>query len=862
MRPIFAALFCLFVIASGASHGYSQDLFGGDDNLFGLSDIGKESSKPTMTSTLKADPSQPNIVLLEISLKIPEGSYAYSMNPSFGAATKVTFSQLEGLAETSDGFKPDHPPKVVYDDVFEQNLEKFTEQVTWTKKFQVLPGKTDVSVKGNVNFQVCDESACRTYDQEFEAKLTVTPGDTMEKSVEAVSFDGKVEINPKSVVKSLDELPVKFSVMLKSVEANKFLLAVTAKVGPGYHIFATTQDPAMVGLPTTFGTLTLNGLKTVDGVFSPNEPCHELQPFDDDPSIVQKVHEGTVIWTTWLTKDPGVKVDQVGVSGSVSFQVCDDVKCVNGAIDFQVGETKSASVVAPTETVTQTPTTEETVAQVDEESEEPMEGETKALGADGLISFLITAFVAGLLALLTPCVFPMIPVTVSFFLKKAEKKQGNPIVLASVYCLGIMGGFTILGVVMAVFFGATALTALANNAWLNIALSVFLIFFAFNLLGMFEIRVPSWMLNFSAQREGSGGIMGVLFMALTFTLVSFTCTFGFVGLLLVYASKGNLFWPILGMLSFSFAFALPFFFLALFPSYLASLPKSGGWMNNVKVILGIVEIGFAFKFLSVADLAWNPEPYFFDYGLVMSAWMVLSMVAGFYLLGMFRLPHDMPTQQISVFKFAIALSFIGFGTYLAQGIFAAKKPTGFVWQQIEAFAPPVFEFEVLPASHGVASPEVPSDLGPYLVHHGLEFALDYEAASAYAKAQGKPMLLDFTGVNCVNCRKMEKSVLIKPQVMELLPKFVRVQLFTDTDAIPGIDDKTKGAQLRQLNQKLQEEWFGDVSLPAYVVVSPDGKILSRLAGYNADPQVFVNFIERGLARWETKDVAMREAAVR
>jgi thiol:disulfide interchange protein len=851
MRQFLCVVMSLALLSGLASGSSAQDLFGGDD--FGFGSLTQKSSKPTMTSTLKADPAQPNIVTLEISFKIPDGSYIYSMNPSFGAATKVNLATLKGLAETSDGYKADHEPKIAYDETFEQNLEKFFDHVTWTKKLQVLPGQTEVSVKGIVNFQMCDESACRVYDQEFEATLTVTPGETMENSVQAVTFDGKIELDPASPVKSLSDLPAEFAVVLKSVDADKFLLSVTAKVKPGYHIFATTQDPAMVGEPTTFGKLTLSGLKAIDGVFQPSEAHHEHKPFEDDPTIVQKIHEGTITWTTWLTKQPGVKVDEVGVAGTVKFQICNEQRCVNSGFNFQAGSLTATATRGNAEEVVVTPMAPEEAAG---SSDITTEGEVQGLGKDGLVSFLITAFVAGLLALLTPCVFPMIPVTVSFFLKKAEKKQGNPIVLASIYCLGIMGGFTILGVVMAVFFGATALTALANNAWLNIALSVFLIFFAFNLLGMFEIRVPSWMLNMSAQREGQGGIIGVLFMALTFTLVSFTCTFGFVGLLLVYASRGDLLWPILGMLSFSFAFALPFFFLALFPSYLASLPKSGGWMNNVKVVLGIIEIAFAFKFLSVADLAWNPEPYFFDYGLVMSAWMVLSLVAGFYLLGMFRLPHDMPTQQVSVFKFAIALGFIGFGTYLAQGIFAAKKPTGFVWHQIEAFAPPVFEFETAPAGHGREVAAVPDSLGPYLVHHGLEFALDYEAASAYAKAEGKPMLLDFTGVNCVNCRKMEKTVLVKPQVMELLPKFVRVQLFTDTDAIPGIDDKVKGMKLRKLNIKLQEDWFGDVSLPAYVVVSPDGKILSRLAGYNADPQVFVEFIEKGLARWETKDVAM------
>ncbi len=850
MRQFLCVVMSLALLSGLASGSSAQDLFGGDD--FGFGSLTQKSSKPTMTSTLKADPAQPNIVTLEISFKIPDGSYIYSMNPSFGAATKVNLATLKGLAETSDGYKADHEPKIAYDETFEQNLEKFFDHVTWTRKFQVLPGQTEVSLQGSVTFQMCDESSCKPFDQEFETKLTVASGEMIEKSVQGVTFEGKIEIDPSSPVKALSDLPAEFAVVLKSVNSERFLLSVTAKVKPGYHIFATTQDPAMVGLPTTFGPLTLNGLKAVDGVFQPSESFHEHKPFDDDPSIVQKIHEGTIIWTTWLTKQPGAKVDEVGARGSVKFQICNETKCVNSAFSFQAGVVSATAPSGSKEEVAVT-TTETPTEEAAGDNDVP-----KDLGAEGLIPFLVTAFLAGWVALLTPCVFPMIPVTISFFLKKAEKKQGNPVFLASVYCLGIIGGFTVLGIIAAAFFGATALTAMANSSWLNIAMATFLIIFAFNLLGMFEIRIPSSMLNFSAQREGKGGVLGVLFMALSFTLVSFTCTFGFVGLLLVYAARGDFFWPILGMLTFSTAFAMPFFFLALFPSYLTSLPKSGGWMNNVKVILGLLELAFALKFLSVADNMLFGQPIILDFAVVMSIWMVLSFVAGFYLLGMFRLPHDMPTQQISVMKFGVALMFLTFGAFLAQGTLSPKKPTGIAWMVVEAFAPPVFEFEKEAVSGGTThvaeGPEVPEELGPYLVHHGLEFALDYEAAAAYAKANNKLMLLDFTGVNCVNCRRMEKSVLSKPEVVAQMQKFVRAQLFTDT--VPGIYDTAKIKKLVSFNMKLQSEWFGDVSLPAYVIATPEGKILSRTAGYNGDPQAFIQFIEKGLARWETKDVAM------
>ena len=263
--------------------------------------------------------------------------------------------------------------------------------------------------------------------------------------------------------------------------------------------------------------------------------------------------------------------------------------------------------------------------------------------------------------------------------------------MAGIYCLGIIGTFTGLGLLMSVLFDATKLNELANNGWLNLLIAGVLVFFAFNLLGLFEIRIPSWLLTYTSGQESRGGFIGVLFMALTFTLTSFTCTFAFAGGLLAAAANGDRLWPILGLLAFSAAFSLPFFFLALFPSFLQKLPKSGGWMNLVKVVMGLIELGRAFKFLSVADLTWNPTPMFFDYELVVSAWMVISITAGAYLLGLFRLPHDTPTDHIGVVRLVSAMTFFGLSAYLAVGLFATTKPTGKIWENIQAFAPPRFE---------------------------------------------------------------------------------------------------------------------------------------------------------------------------
>ncbi|MBL4885956.1 MAG: thioredoxin family protein, partial [Planctomycetaceae bacterium] len=360
--------------------------------------------------------------------------------------------------------------------------------------------------------------------------------------------------------------------------------------------------------------------------------------------------------------------------------------------------------------------------------------------------------------------------------------------------------------------------------------------------------VPSSLLTWSSSHEGQGGIFGVLFMSFTFTLVSFTCTFAFVGLLLPMAAGGSYYWPIFGMLAFSSAFASPFFFLALFPSFLKKLPQSGGWMFRVKVVFGLLELGAAFKFLSVADIGWFSAPYFFDYAVVMTSWMVLCIVAGLYLLGIFRLQHDTQTDSIGVLQLSFAMTFLGFSAYLATGIYGTNPPTGVVWQQIAAFAPQTFESKN------------DENLGPALMHNELLYALDVDQAIQYAKANNEPMFFDFTGTNCVSCRFMEINVFPKKENHELLEKFVRVQLYTDM--VPELSDKKLVEQILNKNRLLQSDWFNDATLPAYAIVMPDGKtILSSYRGAERATGEFTEFLKAGLAEWQRQKLAMKSGAV-
>lgn len=806
-------------------------------------------------------------VTVNITLELPEDSYTYSQNPAFGGNTKIKLSKVEGLKPVGKGFTPDREPKASFDPDLMMRVEKFHADVTFSQKFVVGEDVTQAVIVGEMKSQVCDANTCKT--PRFPIKLEIPveavatlamPDDVTDvpevedfgspemKGVDLVSPEAlatdlapppidlpepiqetkteevrssRQEIQPTRMIGGEQKpYPVKFTVELLPENAkagDTVLLSITAEVDGEYHIFATTQDPQMAGLPTKFNDLRWAGLEPTGDHFVASSKPETEKPLDD---IIQKVHYGSVTWTREF-KVSAEEGSDYSIQGTISFQLCNERGCIPpGKTEFALGNELSNSFIA------------EEIG-----NDDPADA--------GLLPFLLTAFLAGLAALATPCVFPMIPITVSFFLKQSEKGGHKPVTMASIYCLAIISGFTILGLIMAVFFGATSLNRFANNAWVNLVLAAIFIAFAFNLLGMFEIRVPSWLLSWSSQQEGKGGIIGLLFMALTYTLVSFTCTFAFVGGLLVLASKGSYLWPILGMAAFSTAFSLPFFFLALFPSMLKKLPQSGGWMNTVKVTLGLLELGVAFKFLSVMDLAWNSEPFFFDYGLVMSSWMVILLTCGFYLLGTFRLPHDTPVDTVSVTRFAFALTFLGFGTYIGVGVFGAQKPTGIVWEQIEAFAPPVFE------TVGESN-----DLGPIVEHDGLEYALDFDKAAAYAAENNLPMFLDFTGVNCVNCRKMENSVLSRAENHRLLEGFVRVQLYTDTDTIPGISSREEGKRIRERNIALQQEWFGDVTLPAYAVVSTDGQlVLTRLLGYQPGQGVFTQFLETGLQQWKRQQLA-------
>ena len=432
----------------------------------------------------------------------------------------------------------------------------------------------------------------------------------------------------------------------------------------------------------------------------------------------------------------------------------------------------------------------------------------------GLFSFLLFSFGMGLIALLTPCVFPMIPITVSYFTKEGEKEDNNPLIAASIYGLGIIGTFTLIGLIFSL--GDSDPGWLAANPWVNLFIGILFVVFSFNLFGYYEIQVPAFIRDFSVKKESKGGIIGILFMSLTFTLVSFTCTAAFIGSLLVYAQFGSKFWPTIGMLSFSTAFAFPFFFLALFPQYLSKLPKSGGWLNSVKVIMGFLELAAAFKFLSNTDLV-------MDWGIftrdsVLAVWSFIFIIMSLYILGKISMPLDSKIKSVSIRRIILSSLAFFFGVYLWLGFSNSIKIHGL----IESYLPPPVLLES----------ENKED----------NWLLNLDDAYEIALKENKPIFIDFTGYTCTNCRWMEINIFPLPEVSELLENnFILVKLYTDGKE-----------EIHKKNKELEKERFGTVALPYYVILSPEDKELATFPGMDPNKENFIEFLNKGYNKFKNE----------
>lgn len=551
---------------------------------------------------------------------------------------------------------------------------------------------------------------------------------------------------------------------------------------------------------------------------------------------------------------------QVKIDGYVEFMACDDERCLPPVQDeFSLGNAKVAQAANATKELVVTKPVELKSAIEDKEISEdnaaiapvnipekelnsattdywkPVIDELHAfgnqLGSSGDISLwliFLAGLAGGFLALFTPCVWPIIPMTVSFFLKRSGKKaKGRRD--AILYGLSIILIYVTLGVLITVIFGASALNSMSTNAVFNLLFFALLVVFAISFFGAFEITLPaSWSTKLDAKADSTAGILSILFMAFTLVLVSFSCTGPIIGTLLVeVASSGTILAPAVGMFGFAVALAIPFTFFAFFPSLLKSMPKSGGWLNRVKVVLAFLELALALKFLSVADLAYGWR--ILDREVFISLWIIIFALLGFYLLGKIKFPHDSESKHTSVLGTFLAIISLSFALYMVPGLWGAPL------KAISAFAPPLTTQDF--------------NLYDYEVH--AEFS-DYEAGMKYATEKGKPVVVDFSGYGCVNCRKMEASVWTHPRVKELLENdYVLITLFVD-DKTPldnpyTIEENGKRRNIRTVGDKwsyLQRVKFGANAQPYYVMLDNNGLPLNSPFTFDENPDNFIRWLEK------------------
>lgn len=780
---------------------------------------------------------------IQVTVTLPPDCYTYSMNPSFSAATTISLKLPEEL-RLSSPWKADREPKKGFDDTLQQNIEKFHDKVVWTV---VLSGslKSGQIITGELTGLYCSKIDCRPIENAtFTATITGSDGGPADSgTIPSPAESGAAKNSTTQVVtpvigygKSAKAGSVQIEVSMLPADAkpgDEVMLTLKTTVEAEWHIFALDQNPDMAGIPTTIELVKLSGLEPVDAAFSASAEPQSENPL---PDITQRVHYGEITWTRRMK----VITPGASVAGTVQFQICREGICKPPTTaEFQVSLPTTASAPAETNPATiANPEAQGTETDTGSKSQTLKKG---GVPSEGFMAFMLTAIGAGFVALATPCVFPMIPITVAFFLKQEEKHAGSSLRLAIVYCLSIIAAFTVLGLAMARIFGGSSLTDLANNPWLNLFFSGLFVFFALMLLGAVDLQVPGWLVTWTSNRESTGGMIGVVFMALTFTLVSFTCTFAFVGSLLVIAAQGDVLWPVLGMLGFSTAFASPFFFLALFPRMLNKLPRSGGWMNDVKFVIGLVELAAVVKFLSVADigLSRNGIPVFITYTGFLWSWILLSAASGLYLWGIFRKSGMRPKS--SLIRYAFVAAFLLFSGRLTAGLVGMKLPADPVWNLVAAFAPPEIQ------SGDVRQQD---DLGYVIYHHELPYSLEFPKAVDVAAKSQRPVFLEITGVNCVNCRQMERTVLAQQQIIEKLSGLVLTQAYLDQ--IPGIADVELQKEILKSNKKLATELLDDVTMPSYAILSPDGKqVFATFQGLDAsNGKDFMVFLEAGLNRWE------------
>ncbi len=648
--------------------------------------------------------------------------------------------------------------------------------------------------------------------------------------------------------------PVKWSYTHEMTGENEAVLIFRADIDTHWHLYS--QDIPMAPPATTFHFEGDTALYELLGAVSETETIEEFDPnFDMVMKFFAEEAEFRQV-VRLLTDEPVV------ISGYLNYMCCDDTRCLpptdvefafafNGA-GLQAAEqpvSKDGEYRSTTEVIRDKSVLEEM--------------KIKELEYSGILELFIFAFLAGLAAILTPCVFPMIPMTVSFFMHDGDKKSKGKF-QAIVFGISIILIYTIIGTLIALTLGVNFANWLSTHWLPNVLFFLIFVVFAASFFGMFEITLPSWMINKSDKRAEKGGITGPFFMAFTLVLVSFSCTGPLVGTVLVKSATGAWLEPIIGMLGFSLAFALPFAFFAFFPSLLNKMPRSGGWLNSVKVVLGFLELALGLKFLSIADQTYHWG--LLDRDVYLAIWIVIFTLMGLYLLGKIKFAHDSDVKFISVPRLTFVLITFSFVVYLIPGMFGA--PLKF----LSGYLPPAqthdFDINAIVRENVrlVTGDDKSGICEASLYHeflhlpHGLEGYFDYEQGLRCAKKLNKPIFIDFTGHGCVNCREMEANVWSDPKVLKRLQDdYLIIALYVDDKTVlpetdwvrSSVDGKLKKT-IGSIYADLQIHNFNINAQPYYVLMGHEGDILVKPRAYNLNVDAFVQFLDEGVEAFREK----------
>jgi len=782
--------------------------------------------------------------------------YSSDFDPELGPmVTEFEFEKNDTYELVGD-IQPINP-KEKYDEIWEGKYTYFKNKGEFRQKIKVL--KENPVIKGLFSYQVCSDvdGKCIPFEEDFSFENIKAKGSANNKQKTQVDQPVRPSLTidqPASnqvttgVAKDPDQL-VKWKLELDPVDykvGDEIDLLYNATIENDWHLYSTHIDIVPGPLPIEF-EYNKNDSYELVGDPVPIDPKHkydkifegEVEYFENSALIRQKIKV--------LKKD-------LDISGIISFQICNEEigQCIPGEYDFNLGKGNDKNDVVAAENNSLEGKKKKGSVLTSRDPNDPYT----------LLAFMIVAFLAGLAAIFTPCVFPMIPMTVTFFTGKA-KSRAQGIRNAVIYGLSIVAIYTFVGAIIAPFMGPTTANEVATNEILNVIFFIIFLVFALSFFGLFDINLPTSLVNKIDKRADQGGLIGVFFMAFTLVVVSFSCTGPIAGGLLFESAGGQVLKPVLGMFSFGLAFAIPFTLFAIFPEWLSTLPKSGGWLNSVKVVLGFIELGFSLKFLSIADQVshWG----ILDREVYLAIWIVILVLLGMYLLGKIKLPHDSDLKHIPVPRFVLAVIVLSFAVYLFPGLWGAPL------KSLSGYLPPsttqdfnLSQLLIQGSYHGNSSESTICEKPKYdeFLHlpHGLEGYFDYDQAVSCAQSKNKPIFIDFTGHGCVNCREMEAKVWSDPRVLQILREdYIILALYVDDRTkLPENEwytSKNDGRLKNTIGRKnldFEIKNFNNPAQPYYVLLGPDGSKLVEPIGYNLNIDEFITFLESGKKEFQEK----------